>query len=144
MKRIYAVFAVLILGMVTTTARAQTNLQALPVATAAKSYTVNLTWQNGCASGITCTFDAYACTGTAAACPTNGSQQLWLKLNSSPITALLYQDSRPTVLLPGVTVSYVVYANASGQTAGPSNEFTLPLPLAPVAPSSLAATATAQ
>ena len=97
--------------------------------------------------GIKCSVggsDAYACTGTAAACPTNGSQQLWLKLNSSPITALLYQDSRPTVLLPGVTVSYVVYANASGQTAGPSNEFTLPLPLAPVAPSSLAATATAQ
>ena len=144
MKRIFAALAVLILGMVATTARAQTNLQALPAATAAKAYAVNLTWNNGCASGITCTFDAYVCTGTAAACPTTGSQQLWLKLNSSPITTLTYQDARPTVLLPGVTVSYVVYANANGQTAGPSNEAVVALPLAPVAPSSLAATATAQ
>ena len=38
MKRIFAALAVLILGMVATTARAQTNLQALPAATAAKAY----------------------------------------------------------------------------------------------------------
>ena len=124
--------------------RAQTNLQALPAATAATSYAVNLTWQNNCASTVTCTFDIYVCTGAAAVCPTTGSQQLWLKLNSAPITALAYQDSRPTILVPGVTVSYVAYANANGQTAGPSNEATVSLPLAPVAPASLAGTTTPQ
>lgn len=143
MKKFLAVFAFLTIAAIGV-GHAQTTLQALPTSTAAHSYAVNLTWNNNCSSGVTCTFDAYACTGAAAACPTTGSQQLWLKLNSSPITSTTYQDSRPAVLLPGLTVSYVVYANANAQTFGPSNEAVVPLPLAPVAPSSLVGTTTAQ
>jgi hypothetical protein len=124
-------------------AAAQTNLQALPAPT---QHAINLTWTNACPSGVTCTFDAYRCAGAVAACPdvTVGGSAIWLKLNSTPVSGTAFQDS--TVSQVGGTVySYVVYADATvsgtAEMAGPSNEVAATIPLGPVAPAALTATA---
>lgn len=119
------------------TAKAQTNLVALPSPTA---HQVNLNWTNACASSITCTFDVYRCAGTSATCTATSIN--WQLVNASPLAGVSYVD---TAVTTNTTYSYEVYAvatvNGVLETSPPSNEATATVPLGPVAPASANATA---
>ena len=128
MRKLFSLL--LLLAACTLAGRAQT-LTALPSAT---THAVNLSITNTCASGVTCTFNIYRCSGTVSACPNNGTA-IWLLVNPSPLTGLTYSD---TAVTQGSTYSYVAYALATvsgtAEQAGPSTEVAATVPLGPTSP----------
>ena len=106
--------------------RAQTNLQALPAATAAQYYAVNLTWSASSTPGV-----SYAVYRS----PSSGVS--YVQINVSPVTTLAYSDMTVT---PGASYNYIVEAVLNGANSAPSNVAPVTLPLVPGAPTNLTAT----
>lgn len=103
--------------------------QTLTVLPSSTQHEATLGITNNCASGVICSFNIYRCTGAVSTC--SPASAVWLLLTSSPISVLTYTDSAVTA---GTTYSYVAYATANGETAGPSNEVAATIPLGPTAP----------
>jgi hypothetical protein len=129
MKKLFLILSIFVL-FISIEARAQAG--SLPTATV---HQASLSWTNACASGVTCTFNVYRCTGAAASCPTTGTS--WTLLTTTALTGTIYVD---TAVTQNTTYSYVVYALASGDTAGPSNEASGTIPLGPTAPTGVTVT----